>query len=83
VALGSGPICILGDLPSNLHYDALASAYRSPTSCCRSKNSNAGDPACAAEREETNLPRAFVGSGKTTLYRKLKQYDAESQSAPS
>ncbi len=78
VALGSGPILHVGDLPSNLQY---ASAERLPESdelvpleqlerraILRALRETGGDKLAAAR---------LLGIGKTTLYRKLKQYEAE------
>lgn len=79
VALGSGPILHVGDLPSNLQYGA---GERMPQSdellpleelerraILRALQEASGDKLAAAR---------LLGIGKTTLYRKLKQYDAES-----
>jgi len=79
VALGSGPILHVADLPSNLHCSASG---RSPQidellpleelerrAILRALQESGGDKLAAAR---------LLGIGKTTLYRKLKQYDAES-----
>ena len=78
VALGSGPILHVGDLPSNLQY---TSAERLPENdelvpleelerraIFRALRETGGDKLAAAR---------LLGIGKTTLYRKLKQYDTE------
>ncbi len=78
VALGTGPILHVGDLPSNLQY---ASAERLPENdelvpleelerraIFRALRETGGDKLAAAR---------LLGIGKTTLYRKLKQYDTE------
>ncbi len=78
VALGSGPILHVGDLPSNLQY---ASTERLPENdelvpleelerraIFRALRETGGDKLAAAR---------LLGIGKTTLYRKLKQYDTE------
>ncbi|MBI3670279.1 MAG: sigma-54-dependent Fis family transcriptional regulator, partial [Acidobacteria bacterium] len=78
VALGSGPILHVGDLPSNLQYN---SAERLPENdelvpleelerraIQRALRETGGDKVAAAR---------LLGIGKTTLYRKLKQYDTE------
>jgi DNA-binding NtrC family response regulator len=77
VALGSGPILHVGDLPSNLQYtspermsegdelvplDALERR-----AIFRALRETAGDKLAAAR---------LLGIGKTTLYRKLKQYES-------
>jgi len=78
VALGSGPILHVGDLPSNLQY---TSAEKLPEgdemvplealerrAIFRALRETAGDKLAAAR---------LLGIGKTTLYRKLKQYESE------
>jgi DNA-binding NtrC family response regulator len=81
VALGSGPILHAGDLPSNLQYSA---SERMPQSdellpleelerraILRALREVSGDKLAAAR---------LLGIGKTTLYRKLKQYGSAGQS---
>jgi two-component system response regulator HydG len=81
VALGSGPILHVGDLPTNLQY---GTGERMPQSdellpldelerraILRALREASGDKLAAAR---------LLGIGKTTLYRKLKQYDAQSRS---
>jgi DNA-binding NtrC family response regulator len=83
VALGSGPILHAGDLPSSLQY---ATGDRMPQSdellpleelerraILRALHEAGGDKLAAAR---------LLGIGKTTLYRKIKQYEAESHSQP-
>jgi len=83
VALGSGPLLHVGDLPSNLHY---AAGERMPQTdelvpleelerraILRALHEASGDKLAAAR---------LLGIGKTTLYRKLKQYEAESHLQP-
>lgn len=78
VAMGSGPIVHVGDLPSNLHYP---SSERAPDkdellpmeelerrAILRTLRETGGDKLAAAR---------MLGIGKTTLYRKLKQYQME------
>ena len=78
VALGSGPVLHLTDLPSNLQY---TSTERLPETdelvpleelerraIFRALHETGGDKLAAAR---------LLGIGKTTLYRKLKQYDSE------
>ncbi len=81
IALGSGPILHVGDLPSNLQYGSSAGALERPPSAdellpleelerraiFRALRETSGDKLAAAR---------LLGIGKTTLYRKLKQYDA-------
>ncbi len=77
VALGSGPILHVGDLPSNLQYKAdekplevdelLPLEDLERRAIFRALHETGGDKLAAAR---------LLGIGKTTLYRKLKQYDA-------
>ncbi|MGH9715161.1 MAG: sigma-54-dependent transcriptional regulator [Candidatus Acidiferrales bacterium] len=77
VALGSGPILHVGDLPSNLHYgtgdrlpqtdELLPLEELERRAILRALREADGDKLAAAR---------LLGIGKTTLYRKLKQYDA-------
>jgi DNA-binding NtrC family response regulator len=81
VALGSGPILHVGDLPTNLQQ---GTGERMPQSdellpldelerraILRALREASGDKLAAAR---------LLGIGKTTLYRKLKQYDSQSRS---
>src|SRR5579863_8661596 len=77
VALGSGPILHVGDLPSNLQYTSsekfsdvdeivpLETLER--RAIFRALQQTSGDKLAAAR---------LLGIGKTTLYRKLKQYES-------
>lgn len=80
VALGSGPVLHVGDLPTNLQHGA---GERLPESdeilpleelerraILRALRESGGDKLAAAR---------LLGIGKTTLYRKLKQYEAGSR----
>jgi len=80
VALGSGPILHVADLPTNLHYPA---SERPPErdelmpleelerrAILRTLRETSGDKLAAAR---------ILGIGKTTLYRKLKQYHMEAE----
>ncbi len=79
VALGSGPILHVGDLPSNLQYgtqerlpdkdEFLPLEELERRAILRALRESGGDKLAAAR---------LLGIGKTTLYRKLKQYDAQS-----
>jgi DNA-binding NtrC family response regulator len=81
VALGSGPILHIGDLPSNLQYvsgenlpetdELLPLEELERRAIFRALRETGGDKLAAAR---------LLGIGKTTLYRKLKQY--EGQPAP-
>jgi len=77
VALGSGPILHVGDLPSNLQY-AQTERYAEQNELVpleelerraifHALRETSGDKLAAAR---------LLGIGKTTLYRKLKQYEA-------
>jgi DNA-binding NtrC family response regulator len=78
VAMGSGPIVHVGDLPSNLHYPAservpdkdelLPMEELERRAILRTLRETGGDKLAAAR---------MLGIGKTTLYRKLKQYQME------
>lgn len=80
VALSSGPLLHVADLPSNLQF---GTSERMPQSdellpleelerraILRALRDSGGDKQAAAR---------LLGIGKTTLYRKLKEYDAQSQ----
>src|SRR5438874_5934170 len=78
VALGSGPILHVADLPSNLHYpttervpekdEILPLEELERRAILRTLRETGGDKLSAAR---------MLGIGKTTLYRKLKQYHME------
>ena len=78
VALGSGPIVHVGDLPSNLQYPTTERAPEKNEilpldelerrAILRTLRETGGDKLSAAR---------MLGIGKTTLYRKLKQYHME------
>ena len=78
VALGSGPIVHVGDLPSNLQYptservpekdELLPLEELERRAILRTLRETGGDKLAAAR---------MLGIGKTTLYRKLKQYHME------
>jgi len=78
VALGSGPIVHVGDLPSNLQYPTTERASEKDEllpleelerrAILRMLRETSGDKLAAAR---------MLGIGKTTLYRKLKQYHME------
>jgi DNA-binding NtrC family response regulator len=76
VALGSGPILHVGDLPSNLQYASAEKLSEvdelvpletlERRAIFRALQETSGDKLAAAR---------LLGIGKTTLYRKLKQYE--------
>jgi DNA-binding NtrC family response regulator len=80
VALGSGPIVHVGDLPSNLQYpsaeqvpeknELLPLEELERRAILRTLRETSGDKLAAAR---------ILGIGKTTLYRKLKQYQLEAE----
>ena len=77
-ALGSGPVLHMGDLPSNLQYpttervpekdEILPLEELERRAILRTLRETGGDKLSAAR---------LLGIGKTTLYRKLKQYNLE------
>jgi DNA-binding NtrC family response regulator len=77
VALGSGPILHVGDLPSNLQYtsseklsdvdELVPLEMLEKRAIFRALQETSGDKLAAAR---------LLGIGKTTLYRKLKQYES-------
>jgi DNA-binding NtrC family response regulator len=79
IALGSGPILQVGDLPTNLHYmtgermpqndEILPLEELERRAILRALRESGGDKLAAAR---------LLGIGKTTLYRKLKQYATSS-----
>ena len=80
MALGSGPILHVGDLPSNMQYgtgerlpvnDELLPLDELERRAILRALREAGNDKLAAAR--------LLGIGKTTLYRKLKQYEAHAQ----
>ena len=81
VALGSGPILQAGDLPSNLQYGVAEKSFQNSNelrleelerrAIFRALRESSGDKLAAAR---------LLGIGKTTLYRKLKQYGAQPDS---
>ena len=84
IALGSGPILHVGDLPTNLqhsngerllHGDELLPLEELERRAILRALREAGGDKLAAAR--------LLGIGKTTLYRKLKQYDAQAQAGTS
>jgi len=80
IALGSGPILSAGDLPTSLQYrtneqlpqneELLPLEELERRAILRALREAGGDKLAAAR---------ILGIGKTTLYRKLKQYKAEAQ----
>lgn len=80
VAMGSGPVVHVGDLPSNLHYstndripekdkdEVVPMEELERRAILRTLRETGGDKLAAAR---------MLGIGKTTLYRKLKQYQVE------
>lgn len=79
VALGSGPLLHMGDLPSNLQYgaslepgpdkdDLMPLEELERRAILRALRETSGDKLAAAR---------ILGIGKTTLYRKLKQFHSD------
>ena len=79
VALSSGPILQIADLPSNLQFgtsdrfpekdEVMPLEELERRAILRALRESSGDKLAAAR---------LLGIGKTTLYRKLKQYEAQS-----
>lgn len=76
VALGSGPILHAGDLPSNLQYASAGERTPGPDEITTLEEMERR--AILRALRETNgdklVAARLLGIGKTTLYRKLKQY---------
>jgi two-component system response regulator HydG len=82
VALGSGPIVHVADLPSSLHYptterlpernELVPLDELERRAILRTLRETAGDKLQAAR---------ILGIGKTTLYRKLKQYNLDAETS--
>ena len=82
IALGSGPMLLAGDLPTSLQYrtneqlpqneELLPLEELERRAILRALREAGGDKLAAAR---------ILGIGKTTLYRKLKQYKTEAQPA--
>ena len=80
MALGSGPVVHVADLPSSLHYptperfaernELVPLDELERRAILRTLRETAGDKLQAAR---------ILGIGKTTLYRKLKQYNLETE----
>lgn len=80
VALGSGPILHIADLPTNVHYgtgeripspdDTVQLKELERRAVVRALRETGGDKTAAAR---------LLGIGKTTLYRKVKEYDLDSR----
>jgi two-component system response regulator HydG len=80
VALGTSSLLHVGDLPSNLQYGASEKLPQNDVllpldelerrAIMRAMRESGGDKLAAAR---------LLGIGKTTLYRKLKQYDAQAK----
>ncbi len=78
VALGSGPVLHVGDLPTNLQNPHRASSVAHPGGepivPLRELERQAILRAVADARGDKLLAARMLGIGKTTLYRKLKEY---------
>jgi DNA-binding NtrC family response regulator len=79
VALGSGPILHIADLPSNLQQGASDKMLESNELTTLDEMERRAILRALRETEGDKLAAArLLGIGKTTLYRKLKQYGPES-----
>jgi two-component system response regulator HydG len=78
VALGSGPILHMGDLPSNLQQGGSDRSLDSDELTALDEMERRAILRALRETNGDKLAAArLLGIGKTTLYRKLKQYGAE------
>ena len=78
VALGSGPILHIGDLPSNLQQGSSDKVLDSDELTTLEEMERRAILRALRETNGDKLAAArLLGIGKTTLYRKLKQYGAE------
>ena len=78
VALGSGPILHIADLPSNLQQGAQESVLESNELTTLDEMERRAILRALRETNGDKLAAArLLGIGKTTLYRKLKQYGPE------
>ncbi len=78
VALGSGPILHMGDLPSNLQQGGSDRSLDSDELTTLEEMERRAILRALRETNGDKLAAArLLGIGKTTLYRKLKQYGAE------
>jgi DNA-binding NtrC family response regulator len=78
VALGSGPILHIGDLPSNLQQGGSDRSLDSDELTTLDEMEHRAILRALRETNGDKLAAArLLGIGKTTLYRKLKQYGAE------
>lgn len=79
IALGSGPILHSGDLPSNVQYPRPGEKIPSPDEITTLEEMERH--AILRALRETNgdklVAARLLGIGKTTLYRKLKQYSVD------
>jgi transcriptional regulator with PAS, ATPase and Fis domain len=80
VALGSGPIVHAADLPSSLHYPATERVPEKNELLPLEELERRAILRTLRETGDDKLAAArILGIGKTTLYRKLKQYHLESE----
>ncbi len=77
VALGSGPILHMGDLPSNLQQGGSDRSLDSDELTTLEEMERRAILRALRETNGDKLAARLLGIGKTTLYRKLKQYGAE------
>jgi len=77
LALGSGSVIQVKDLPSNLLYQARNAAESQETPTLRELERRAILQALDATRGDRLRAAKLLGIGKTTIYRKLKEYGVE------
>jgi DNA-binding NtrC family response regulator len=80
LALGSGPILHAGDLPTSLQYKAIEQLPQNDELLPLEEMERRAILRALREAGDDKLAAArILGIGKTTLYRKLKQYKGEVQ----
>jgi DNA-binding NtrC family response regulator len=77
LALGSGSVIQVKDLPSNLLYQVRSAAESQGTPSLREVERRAILQALEATRGDRLRAAKLLGIGKTTIYRKLKEYGIE------
>jgi DNA-binding NtrC family response regulator len=77
LALGSGPVIQVKDLPSNLLYQVANAGEARETPSLKELERRAILEALEATRGDRLRAAKLLGIGKTTIYRKLKEYGIE------
>jgi two-component system response regulator HydG len=82
LALATGPMIKLGDLPSPLRYHVQAEESSESVPTLRELERTAILQALEAAQGDRVRAAKLLGIGKTTIYRKLKEYGIEDVAAP-